>query len=149
MYEKFIQYIKQFKVFNLKNEFIRKLFSLYLTFEGKTSSFEEEIDIKVLWRWIKYLVRNINNKLGVELIKNNEKKTKTVAFDHDYNDISFSQLNNNSSDNFYQNLCQEIMKEYNLKDIKHFKKFIFDLFNKNFTNKQRVERIKRLLFTGI
>ena len=48
----------------------------------------------------------------------------------------------------YKNLCEGIMKDYNLKNIKELKTFIKHLLNKQNKNDNFLEGIKKILLTG-
>ena len=58
------------------------------------------------------------------------------------------QSNSQAQTNNYPNFCESIIRDYNLRGENELFSFITDLLNKNFENKKRVEKIKKLLLTG-
>ena len=111
---------------NLRNEFISKLKELYLSLNNKKDK-NETITIKVLWRWIKYMINTyksllIEKEKKDEILKNMEKK-----------------------ENYYKECCEELMNKYNMKNLEQLNKFIEELIKKNNMNKRRVEQLKKIL----
>ena len=47
----------------------------------------------------------------------------------------------------YKEICENIIKDYVLKDAHDLRKFINELLEKNMKNKRRVDRIKKLIMT--
>jgi hypothetical protein len=97
---------------------VDKLNNLYTTLSGGQSG--EYVDIKTLWRWIKHIIHQIQNK-------------KDLAMEHESE---------------HRRYCDSLMREYNLKDFRELQMFINRLLEKNAKNQKRVEKIKKLLLVG-
>lgn len=80
-------------------------------------------DIKELWRWLKKILK--------DSIKTHETKPA-------------EQLKMEECKEF----CDNIIKDFGLKDVKELKGYMNDLAAKNVKNKTRVERMKKLLMSG-
>ena len=100
-----------------KNEFIYKVINLYNKTNNSNLNSENSESLLLTWNWIK----DIQNKVGYYEVK---KETEN---------------------NEYKNLCQDIMKEYKLKNIQQLKKFIHKLCKKIDKNEYFLEGIKKIL----
>jgi hypothetical protein len=146
--------IEQYKIIlreiKLKNEFINKIYDLYNNGAGNILDKNNE-SLITLWNWIK---TNVNNNNYIQnKIFNDESLEKTLLGDENvkqlytrknkcYTDESFIQKDE------YKNLCEGIMKDYNLKNIKELRTFIKHLLNKQNKNDNFLEGIKKILLTG-
>ena len=110
----------------IKNEFIENLKEIYRK-ENNIKETNNEINMKLLWRWVKYLI-NSNKKIKNEISKN------------------AALLNNIEEKNiFFKQTCEEIMDAYNFKSINQFEEFIQSLINKKNFNKKRMDQLKKIL----
>ena len=100
----------------LKNEFIYKIINLYNNSTNSNLNFNDSKSLISAWNWIK----NNQNILDNNLRKENENKQ-------------------------YKDLCKNIMKEYNLKNIQQLKIFIRKLCKKVGKNENFLEGIKKIL----
>lgn len=109
-----------------RNEFIINLKELYRK-NNNIQDKKEAINMKTLWRWIKYLL-NSNKKIKNEIDKN------TIL------------LQNIEKKNiFYKNNCEEIMNIYDIKSLNQFDEFVHGLINKNNIYRKRIEQLKKML----
>ena len=109
-----------------RNDFIINLKELYKK-NNNIQDKKEAINMKTLWRWIKYLL-NSNKKIKNEIDKN------TIL------------LQNIEKKNiFYKNNCEEIMNIYELKNISQLDEFIKRLINKSNVYRKRIEQLKKML----
>ena len=109
-----------------RNDFIIKLKELYKK-NNNIQDKKEAINMKTLWRWIKYLL-NSNKKIKNEIDKN------TIL------------LQNIEKKNiFYKNNCEEIMNIYDIKSLNQFDEFVHGLINKNNIYRKRIEQLKKML----
>ena len=109
-----------------RNEFIINLKELYRK-NNNIQDKKEAINMKTLWRWIKYLLNN-NKKIKNEIDKN------TIL------------LQNIEKKNiFYKNNCEEIMNIYDIKSLNQFDEFVHGLINKNNIYRKRIEQLKKML----
>ena len=109
-----------------RNEFIINLKELYKK-NNNIQDKKEAINMKTLWRWIKYLL-NSNKKIKNEIDKN------TIL------------LQNIEKKNiFYKNNCEEIMNIYDIKSLNQFDEFVHGLINKNNIYRKRIEQLKKML----
>ena len=109
-----------------RNDFILNLKQLYKK-NNNIQEKKEAINMKILWRWIKYLLNN-NNKIKNEIDKN------TIL------------LQNIEKKNiFYKNNCEEIMNIYDIKSLNQFDEFVYGLINKNNIYRKRIEQLKKML----
>lgn len=115
-----------------KIQLVERLSNLYLALIGNAKG--NHVDVKTLWRWIKYLVANIKNS---KFDADKEIKTGDLFKEKPESDAEK-----------YKEYCLKIIKEHNLKNLAELKAFINRLLDKNSKNKRRVERIKKLLLTG-
>ena len=102
--------------FKLKNEFIYKIIDLYNNLTKSNLNFNDSESLLPVWKWI----RDNQNKIA--------------------NNIS-----NKNEENQYKNLCKDIMKQYNLKNIQQLKKFIGKLCKKVDNNENFFEGIRKIL----
>ena len=101
----------------IKNEFAYKIVNLYNKTNNLNLNSNESESLIQAWNWIK------ENQKKVEYYKiKNEKEYKP-----------------------YRIICESIMKEYNLKNIKQLKLFIYKLFEKANNNDNFMAGIKKLL----
>ena len=103
--------------FKLKNEFIYKIVDLYNNSTNSNLKFNDSESLLPTWNWI----------------QDNQNK------------IANSNILNKNEDNQYKNLCEDIMKQYNLKNIQQLKKFIGKLCKKVDKNENFLEGIKKIL----
>ena len=103
--------------FKLKNEFIYKIVGLYNNSTNSDLKYNDSESLLPTWNWI----RDNQNK------------------------IANSNILNKNEDNQYKNLCEDIMKQYNLKNIQQLKKFIGKLCKKVDKNENFLEGIKKIL----
>lgn len=109
-----------------RNDFILNLKELYKK-NNNIQDKKEAINMKTLWRWIKYLL-NSNKKIKNEIDKN------TIL------------LQNIEKKNiFYKNNCEEIMNIYDIKSLNQFDEFVHGLINKNNIYRKRIEQLKKML----
>ena len=109
-----------------RNDFIINLKELYKK-NNNIQDKKEAINMKTLWRWIKYLL-NSNKKIKNEIDKN------TIL------------LQNIEKKNiFYKNNCEEIMNIYDIKSLNQFDEFVHGLINKNNIYRKRIEQLKKML----
>ena len=134
----------------IKNEFINKVYDLYNNKSGDALIKNNETLI-TLWNWIKINMNNGNyeknkiindDSLERTLLENDNIKNIYSRKNKCYTDDSF--IKNDE----YKNLCEGIMKDYNLKNIKELKTFIKHLLNKQNKNDNFLEGIKKILLTG-
>jgi len=103
---------------NKLKELKTKLKSLYLSLYNMSK--ESKVSMKSLWRWIKNVIRHASK-----------------------------QPKESSQDSVeYQVICQQIIKDYNLKDINDLKRFISVLLNRNEKNKKQVDKMAKILNTN-
>lgn len=103
--------------FKLKNEFIYKTVDLYNSSTNSDLKYNDSESLLPTWNWI----RDNQNK------------------------IANSNILNKNEDNQYKVLCEDIMKQYNLKNIQQLKKFIGKLCKKVDKNEYFLEGIKKIL----
>ena len=103
---------------------IKNIENLY---RNLTNDKKENIELKILWRWVKHLINNIKKLLNEK--EQNEQIYKELLI----NDI-------------YKNFCVELIDEYNLNNINELKEFIFDLLERNDENRKRELKLKNILF---
>ena len=103
--------------FKLKNEFIYKIVGLYNNSTNSDLKYNDSESLLPTWNWI----RDNQNK------------------------IANSNILNKNEENQYKNLCEDIMKQYNLKNIQQLKKFIGKLCKKVDKNENFLEGIKKIL----
>jgi hypothetical protein len=109
-----------------RNDFIINLKELYKK-NNNIQDKKEAINMKTLWRWIKYLL-NSNKKIKNEIDKN------------------MILLQNIEKKNiFYKNNCEEIMNIYDIKSLNQFDEFVHGLINKNNIYRKRIEQLKKML----
>ena len=107
-----------------RDELIKNIENLY---RNLTNDKNENIELKILWRWVKHLINNIKKLLNEK--EQNEQIYKELLI----NDI-------------YKNFCVELIDEYNLNNINELKEFIFDLLERNDTNRKGELKLKNILF---
>ena len=107
-----------------RDDLIKNIENLY---RNLTNDKNENIELKILWRWVKHLINNIKKLLNEK--EQNEQIYKELLI----NDI-------------YKNFCVELIDEYNLNNINELKEFIFDLLERNDINKKRELNLKNILF---
>ena len=107
-----------------RDELIKNIENLY---RNLTNDKNENIELKILWRWVKHLINNIKKLLNEK--EQNEQIYKELLI----NDI-------------YKNFCVELIDEYNLNNINELKEFIFDLLERNDENRKRELKLKNILF---
>ena len=106
-------------------EFVKNLKEIYKK-ENKDNN-NSNVNMKILWRWIKYLISN-NNK-----IKNEIKKNANIL------------QNIEIKNNFYKQSCDEIINTYGINNINKFDEFIHALINKNNISRKRMIQLKKML----
>ena len=128
---KLIEMINYLKSLNNNNEkiqnkaFITNLKDIYIKENNIIEN--NNINMKILWRWIKYLTNN-NTKM-----KNDISKNGNILQNIEKKNI------------FYKKSCQEIMNSYSFTDINNFDEFIHNLINNNNISKKRMEQLKKML----
>ena len=100
----------------IKNEFIYNLINIYNNSTKSNLNCREPKSLILIWNWI------INKQDNIE-----------------------NNLNSNNEDIQYRKLCQEIMKQYKLKNIDQLKIFINNSFRKIDNNDNFLEGIKKIL----
>ena len=130
---KLIEMINYLKSLNNNNEkiqnkeFIANLKGIYIKENNIKDYNINNINMKILWRWIKYLTSN-NTKMKNDISKNG------------------NILQNIESKNiFYKKNCEEIINSYGFTNIIKFDEFIQNLINKNNISKKRMEQLKKML----
>ena len=106
-------------------EFVKNLKEIYKK-ENKDNN-NSNVNMKILWRWIKYLISN-NNKIKNE-IKQNANILQNIEI----------------KNNFYKQSCDEIMKTYCINNINKFDEFIHALISKNNISRKRMIQLKKML----
>ena len=125
-----INYLSDYNDMNeneAKNQFIIKLKELYKKNNNTKQDQNEVINMKILWRWIKYLM-NANKNIKNEVDKN-----------------SILLQNINKKNIFYKKNCEEIMNIYDIQGLNQFDEFIHGLINKNNIYRKRIEQLKKML----
>ena len=105
------------KNIKIKNEFIYKLINMYNKSTKSNLNCMDPKSLLSIWNWI--------------IINQNKKNN--------------SNSSSKNEDAQYKHLCQEIMKQYNLKNIKQLKMFINKSFKKIDNNDNFLEGIKKIL----
>ena len=123
----------------LRDELIEKLEGLYLTLTGSEKKENENIEINILWKWVKHLV-NILDEL-------NQEKENNI--------LIYQEINHND---VYKNFCSEMLNEFILDSIENLKEYINNLLMESNINERRlmesninerrVEKIKKCLMNG-
>ena len=108
-------------------EFINNVRQIYIKENNIKDNNNININMKMLWKWIKYLTSN-NTKM-----KNDISKNGTIL------------QNIEKKNNFYKKSCEEIINSYDFTSIKKFDEFIHSLINKNNICKKRMEQLKKML----
>ena len=106
-------------------EFVKNLKEIYKK-ENKDNN-NSNVNMKILWRWIKYLISN-NNKIKNE-IKQNANILQNIEI----------------KTNFYKQSCDEIINTYGINNINKFDEFIHALINKNNISRKRMIQLKKML----
>jgi hypothetical protein len=106
-------------------EFVKNLKEIYKK-ENKDNN-NSNVNMKILWRWIKYLISN-NNKIKNE-IKQNANILQNIEI----------------KNNFYKQSCDEIINTYGINNINKFDEFIHALINKNNISRKRMIQLKKML----
>ena len=109
----------------LREELIQKVKNMYMKLT-ETNEDKDEIDIQILWRWIKHLMNTVNE------LQNEKERNTQILNDLMHNDI-------------YHNYFAQIINDFNLKDIDELKFFINELISINTINKKRVQKLKKVL----
>ena len=89
---------------NLSYELINKIKDLYIRL-SETTEKKEEIDVQIIWRWVKHLITTLNSL--------NQEQQKNIQI-----------LNELKRNDKYKNYFEQIIKEYNLKNVDELKSFI-------------------------
>ena len=105
-------------------EFVKNLKEIYKK-ENKDNN-NSNVNMKILWRWIKYLISN-NNKIKNE-IKQNANILQNIEI----------------KNNFYKQSCDEIINTYGINNINKFDEFIHALINKNNISRKRMIQLKKM-----
>lgn len=114
--------------FSKLEDFSEKLQKLYLSLND---SKEKRISVKILWRWIKNVIKHLSNQSKLN-VNNNVR-----LLDYEQDNVG------------YRSICEQLIKEYNLKDINELKRHMEELMSKNEKNKQRVDKMKKILLTSL
>ena len=125
-----INYLKSLKNNNeqIQNkEFINNVRQIYIKENNIKDNNNININMKMLWKWIKYLTSN-NTKM-----KNDISKNGTILQNIEKKNI------------FYKKSCEEIINSYDFTNVKKFDEFIHSLINKNNICKKRMEQLKKML----
>ncbi len=113
---------------NLKNELINGLKTLYILKNNELQiGKNEELNIKVIWRWIKNLIENIKNtneevnnfKIGLEHLKEEKQ--------------------------IFKDFCLDLMEKFNIEDIEELKNQINSLIINRNIEKKRINKLKKVL----
>ena len=130
---KLIEMINYLKSLNNNNEqiqnkeFINNVRQIYIKENNIKDNNNININMKMLWKWIKYLTSN-NTKM-----KNDISKNGTILQNIEKKNI------------FYKKSCEEIINSYDFTNVKKFDEFIHSLINKNNISKKRMEQLKKML----
>ena len=130
---KLIEMINYLKSLNNNNEqiqnkeFINNVRQIYIKENNIKDINNININMKMLWKWIKYLTSN-NTKM-----KNDISKNGTILQNIEKKNI------------FYKKSCEEIINSYDFTNVKKFDEFIHSLINKNNISKKRMEQLKKML----
>ena len=130
---KLIEMINYLKSLNNNNEqiqnkeFINNVRQIYIKENNIKDINNININMKMLWKWIKYLTSN-NTKM-----KNDISKNGTILQNIEKKNI------------FYKKSCEEIINSYDFTNVKKFDEFIHSLINKNNICKKRMEQLKKML----
>ena len=125
-----INYLKSLNDNNEKGankEFISNLKKIYIKENNLNDKNNNNINMKILWRWIKYLISN-NNKIKNE-IKQNANILQNIEI----------------KNNFYKQSCDEIINTYGINNINKFDEFIHALISKNNISRKRMIQLKKML----
>ena len=125
-----INYLKSLNDNNEKGsnkEFISNLKKIYIKENNLNDKNNNNINMKILWRWIKCLISNNTN------LKNDISKNANILQNIERKNI------------FYKQSCEEIINSYGYTNINKFDEFIHNLLNKNDINKKRMEQLKKML----
>ena len=113
---------------NLKNELINGLKTLYIL---KNNEFQigknEELNIKIIWRWIKNLIENIKNT-------NEEVNNFKIGLEH------FKE-----EKQIFKDFCLDLMEKFNIEDIEELKNQINSLIINRNIEKKRINKLKKVL----
>ena len=109
----------------LRDELIEKLEGLYLTLTGSEKKENENIEINILWKWVKHLV-NILDEL-------NQEKENNI--------LIYQEINHND---VYKNFCSEMLNEFNLDSIDNLKEYINNLLRKVILMKEELKKLKNV-----
>ena len=113
---------------NLKNELINGLKTLYIL---KNNEFQigknEELNIKIIWRWIKNLIENIKNT-------NEEVNNLKIGLEH-----------LKEEKQIFKDFCLDLMEKFNIEDIEELKNQINSLIINRNIEKKRINKLKKVL----
>ena len=101
----------------IKNDFIYKVINLYNKSTNSNLKFKDNESLIPTWNWI----------------KDNQNK------------VAYNTLKNETENKQYKKICEDLMKEYNLKNIEQLKVFIHKLCKKIDKNDNFLEGIKKIL----
>ena len=101
----------------IKNEFIHKVINLYNKSTKSNLKFKDNESLIPTWNWI----------------KDNQNK------------VAYNKLKNETENKQYKKICEDLMNEYNLKNIEQLKVFIHKLCKKIDKNDNFLEGIKKIL----
>ena len=101
----------------IKNDFINKIIDLYNNSTNSKMKFNDKESLTAIWNWI----NDIQNK------------------------EAYNKIKKGTDNNQYKKLCEDIMKEYKLKNIEQLKIFIHKLCKKVDKNENFLKGIKKIL----
>ena len=101
----------------IKNDFIYKVINLYNKSTKSNLKFDDNESLIPTWNWI----------------KDNQNK------------VAYNKIKNETENKHYKQLCEDLMREYNLKNIEQLKMFIHKLCKKVDKNDCFLEGIKKIL----
>lgn len=110
---------------SIRNELIAKMKSLYIALTGTNN--EKEVDIKLIWRWIKHLIRTVKEMA-------NEKEN------------TLHLINNVNDSLAYRDFCVSLIEDNGLGSIAELQGFIKELYAKANIGEKRIDKLKKVLF---
>lgn len=110
-----------------REEFIKGLEEIYVKINNLQQSSGEQNNIKVIWRWLKQLVKDLK-------IIDDENQNIQAQIEH------ISQEGES-----YQQYCESIFRDYGLRDIEDLKAFIHELLVRKTIDEKRVHKLKQVL----
>ena len=103
--------------YKIKNDFINKVINLYNKSTKSNLKFKDNESLIPTWNWI----------------------------EDNQNKVAYNKLKNETENKQYKKICEDLMNEYNLKNIEQLKVFIHKLCKKIDKNDNFLEGIKKIL----